>query len=595
MNGSDRPMFSVTLGSNRPGGIDIALAGLVGQTFKDFEVIFVDGLYHKRHAQVLDAVKTFGLKQPFFHVPNHRLSGTFWGTTCAGYNTGFMLAAGRYVVMLLDYAYAPPNWLAEHAKHQNAGPKICMGPHEYRHLSIFNPANSYLGVTSLDTTFQVKEWNRGLVDGMPPAVAVQEILGQKELFNMISIFGRDFEPGDLDHFHIEPGGDTKLDLPTGSLGFEYFNTKNESFPLEAIVEIGGMDENYDRGRGPGDPDIGRRLAMTGLPCWNVKEAIVHCLNPRSLMPNLNIVIENNRLPYPYHRRWNVADGNAYYDSQVRSGNKIAPNPFAFDKRQKDIWDWREQSQSRETLIPEIVIRDEDYFPDLKISGGKKVQNAPHLFDHVTQLDYIVWHKDPNLEKFIRHLIETVKPDRWVETGTHMGWTSMWIADNYPELPVYTVELDAGFYVKARENLAAWPQVSVTHSPSVGYLKGLVPMLSRGLTIFWLDAHWWPPVPLRQECKIVAGLEKYICLIDDFSCWDPDFSGDTFYGRAPNHGSCHLNDLYYVGPEMGYSCYRPSYEPQPGYKGVGLFMKGVDYVPPPDLMKWDTILLKDDES
>jgi hypothetical protein len=170
----------------------------------------------------------------------------------------------------------------------------------------------------------------------------------------------------------------------------------------------------------------------------------------------------------------------------------------------------------------------------------------------------------------------------------MGWTSMWVAANYPWLPIYTTEIEAEFYQKSKENLDQFPQVSLTHASSPDFLTRLYPMLKTGLTMFWLDAHWWPPVPLRQECKIVSTLEKYVCLLDDFSCWDPDFSGDTFYGRAPNFGSCHLNDLYYVGPELGYSCWRPCWEPQPGSKGVGMFLRGVDYTPPADLMKFDNI-------
>jgi predicted HAD superfamily hydrolase len=100
------PRVSVNWGSNRPGGVDVVLAGLRGQTFKDFEVVFVDGLYHERHALVLEEVKRVGLEQPFFHVPNHRYRPDIWGATCAGYNTGFALSDGDVVVMLLDYGYA---------------------------------------------------------------------------------------------------------------------------------------------------------------------------------------------------------------------------------------------------------------------------------------------------------------------------------------------------------------------------------------------------------------------------------------------------------------------------------------------------------
>lgn len=97
------PRVTVNWGSNRPGGVDIVLAGLARQMFTDFEVVFTDGRYHERHGRVLEAVCRSGLRQPFFHVPNHRYRPGPWGTTCAGYNTGFALSAGEVVVMLLDY------------------------------------------------------------------------------------------------------------------------------------------------------------------------------------------------------------------------------------------------------------------------------------------------------------------------------------------------------------------------------------------------------------------------------------------------------------------------------------------------------------
>lgn len=209
---------------------------------------------------------------------------------------------------------------------------------------------------------------------------------------------------------------------------------------------------------------------------------------------------------------------------------------------------------------------------------------PHMFDPRTQLHYIVWHKDPKLEAFIRKLITDLKPARWVETGSHMGWTSLWVAQNFPDLPIFTVEVDKQFYDKAKDNLAEFPQATVVHGHSPDFLKILLPRCSDGLTIFWLDAHWWPPVPLREECRVVSQLDRYVALLDDFSVWEPDFSGDTFFSIAPSHGDAYLNDLSYVSSEMGESYWRPSWEPGEGNKGVGMFMKGVEYTPPAEYMK-----------
>jgi len=170
---------------------------------------------------------------------------------------------------------------------------------------------------------------------------------------------------------------------------------------------------------------------------------------------------------------------------------------------------------------------------------------------------------------------------------------MWVGKNYPDLPIETVEVDAGFFEKARDNLAQFPNARIAHGDSRDFIRANVYDYLRelehesphveGVPMFWLDAHWWPPVPLKDECAEVAKIPRYVCLIDDFSCWGPDFEGDIFYSIAPSHGDAYLNDISYVGAELGFSYYRPIWQPRPGSKGVGLFIKGIDYEPPRDLM------------
>lgn len=217
----------------------------------------------------------------------------------------------------------------------------------------------------------------------------------------------------------------------------------------------------------------------------------------------------------------------------------------------------------------------------------------HPFDPRTNVgvEQALWHNDPHLEALVRDIIERVKPARFVETGTHMGWTSAWVAHNYPDLPVFTVEVDADFYQRSGENLAPYPNVTRAHDSSVNFLWKLLPTLKQGVTLFFLDAHWNPPVPLQEECSIVSALHRFVCLIDDFNCWNPRFGGDTFYSRfsldytksgPDGGGDAYLNDLSYVmwalyGQDDHH--YRPNYEPKPGNNGVGLFFEGVEYEPP----------------
>lgn len=200
-------------------------------------------------------------------------------------------------------------------------------------------------------------------------------------------------------------------------------------------------------------------------------------------------------------------------------------------------------------------------------------------------DQSLWHADPKLEQFVIDLFEKTKPAQFVETGSHMGWTSAWIAERFPHLPVYTVEVTEHYYHLARENLAPYPNASVSHDSSPDFLKKLFPLLSVGAapTIFWLDAHWYPPVPLRKECEIVAQLDRYICLLDDFFCYDPDFNGDIFDLPNTNERNC----LQYVEDILGPKCWRPNYPAPTNAKGYGLFLKNVKYEPP-SFMKEDVL-------
>ncbi|TAK10572.1 MAG: glycosyltransferase family 2 protein [Anaerolineae bacterium] len=339
------PRITITLGSARPGGLDITLAGLCAQTFQDFEVVFVDARYHKRHTQVLDAVKRSGLKQPFYHVPNHRYSDSIWGTACAGYNTGFALSAGELIVMLLDYTYVRPDWLEHHVAQSG---KLVMAPHEYRTLT---------GAFTRDGQVPM-HFDRQRVASVGMDAAIELIRDAREEFDEISCFPTPFTADQLDVFPIEG-----TSIPEkGEEQPYFFSTKNESFPRKNVFDVNGMRELWDRGRGPGDPDLGYRLAWSGLSPTICREAVVHCLNPRSILPNMNLVApESGSMPPPYDERITVEQGNEIYNA-IRAGEqKWADNPIGLMALRAEIWDWRRLSQQREAVLPRNVVGDAEYF------------------------------------------------------------------------------------------------------------------------------------------------------------------------------------------------------------------------------------------
>jgi hypothetical protein len=197
----------------------------------------------------------------------------------------------------------------------------------------------------------------------------------------------------------------------------------------------------------------------------------------------------------------------------------------------------------------------------------------HTHDHRFGLPYLIWHGDPQFESNVRHIIDSIRPSSIVETGTHMGWTAAWFAENYPNIQVYTVEVLEYYFKLACENLAKFSNVHSYRDTSPHFLQNILPVLRDQTVLYWLDAHWVtdesPIEPLVQECKLIASMnDKYACLIDDFYCYNPDFVGDTF-----ENGTKRV-DLSYVSEFLGPTCACPSYPALAGYRGYGLFLKGM---------------------
>lgn len=340
---------TVTLGSNRPGGLDMSLHGLARQTYQDFEVIFVDGRYKQRHGAVLDAVARSGLQQPFLHVPNHRSSGNGWSNPCAGYNTGFALADGDLIVMLLDYAWMRSDWLAAHVAAQSVRARLVMAPYEY-HDPVPHLIRSKAG--------QPIEW----FDHQRTGMTFDKALAQHEIFDEISCFKEPFTPDILAHFPPASCQDTKMTMQTGPAGHEFMHTKNESFPRQAAFAVGGMAEFYDRGRGPGDLEFSIRLMRYGLQGWIETAARIMCINPRPFLPNPNGSIpENQRLPPPHDHRIHYREGEAHYFTTLKGHRQHSANPISLEELRDRLWSWRHLSQRTDPVLSSLIVSDQDYF------------------------------------------------------------------------------------------------------------------------------------------------------------------------------------------------------------------------------------------
>ncbi|MFP5456195.1 MAG: hypothetical protein ACLGHK_11940 [Alphaproteobacteria bacterium] len=125
---------------------------------------------------------------------------------------------------------------------------------------------------------------------------------------------------------------------------------------------------------------------------------------------------------------------------------------------------------------------------------------------------------------------------WVETGTHMGITTEFLAKRYPF--VHTIEPAAVFYEAARAKFAG-QNVNVILGTSETVFPELLPMLHGDIN-FWLDGHYSAGLTFKgsKECPVedelaaisrnLANFSKVCILIDDIRCFLPDAAGYADY-------------------------------------------------------------------
>jgi hypothetical protein len=142
----------------------------------------------------------------------------------------------------------------------------------------------------------------------------------------------------------------------------------------------------------------------------------------------------------------------------------------------------------------------------------------------------------------------------VETGTFRGNTSEYFASF--GLPVFTVEVSPRYFAFAQRRLRRCSNVEVFHGDSRKVLNLLAgrPGLTENRTFFYLDAHWYDDLPLRDEVNLIfENWERAVIMIDDF-----EVSGDQGY-QFDDYGNGRKLSLDYLfnGENVDYSAFFPA--------------------------------------
>lgn len=212
---------SVLYVTNRPGGIDVLKGNLERQTFRDFELVIIDG--QMRDMTILTAyLNGLGPNLRQFTEPPRR-DGALTNVWAA-YNKGLHKCQGEYVVFLQDYIWIPAHGIARFVAAQKEHPGF------------------YTGV--------------GNVGEGPEKVDDGEL----------TIWGR--------YYYDPPERIRWMDPRIGGwdgrvLGIEPDAWENNwaCAPRWALVDLGGFDEEFDYGWGWAEKDLAYRARMLGHRCY----------------------------------------------------------------------------------------------------------------------------------------------------------------------------------------------------------------------------------------------------------------------------------------------------------------------------------------
>ena len=146
--------------------------------------------------------------------------------------------------------------------------------------------------------------------------------------------------------------------------------------------------------------------------------------------------------------------------------------------------------------------------------------------------------DRVLNEFVQLLAQEFLCTACVETGTCRADTALRLAEVFPRIPVYTIEVSDELFRESRWRLRNSANTIIIRNSSEKAIRDLIADKKLGeLPLFFLDAHWHNYWPLKDELHLLAGLGKAIVMIHDFRVPErPEFQFDwytTAAGAMPN--------------------------------------------------------------
>lgn len=123
-----------------------------------------------------------------------------------------------------------------------------------------------------------------------------------------------------------------------------------------------------------------------------------------------------------------------------------------------------------------------------------------------------------------------KSEYFIETGLWLGYTSYFVAKNFPNINCYSCEINQEFFNIAKNNIGSIDnlKIELNKSPEALYdlNKHYGDLIFNKNVVFWIDAHWYI-LPLNDEIYyITKNFKKFTIFIDDFFIpYDTSFTND----------------------------------------------------------------------
>lgn len=151
-------------------------------------------------------------------------------------------------------------------------------------------------------------------------------------------------------------------------------------------------------------------------------------------------------------------------------------------------------------------------------------------------------------------------ETFIETGTNVGSTLVFVAKNYPKMKIYSCEPDKKAYNFVKDKIKSLNNVSLFNGQSPDMIISIAkdnPSIKKQDTVFWLDAHdYGYQWPLKQEIEFIThNFKQGYIFIDDFFVPHLDF----FKWCKYQNQECsyqYIKDS--INPKIEYNLYYPNY-------------------------------------